>query len=93
MHRRSVGSRSDPSGKWLRLPNDNTGIRYQDKSGTVSGIVIEFGDIGQSQRLSGIRNAPYVTAPHVGIRNEMATLCCSIPYARDGLFRSLQPDK
>jgi len=88
-----MGSRPDPSGKWFRLPNNNTGIRYQDKPGVVSGIVIEFGDIGQSQRLSGIRNAPYVSASHVGIRNEMASLRRSILYAGDASFRIVQPNK
>jgi hypothetical protein len=59
----------------------------------VSGIVIEFGIVCRSERLSGIGNAPGIPAPHVGVRDEMTTQRRSIPYARDASFRAVQPDK
>ena len=36
----------------------------------VAGVVIERGNIRQSQRLSGVGDAPGVPAPYAGIRNE-----------------------
>jgi len=38
-------SQSEPFWNWLRLPHHDTGIRYEDEAGTVSGVVIEFGNI------------------------------------------------
>jgi hypothetical protein len=75
------------------LPHYDTGFRYQDEASIVSGIVIEFGNVCRSKRLSGIGNAPGVPAPHVGIWNEMTSPRRSIPYARDTPFRAVQSNK
>jgi mRNA-degrading endonuclease toxin of MazEF toxin-antitoxin module len=41
----------------------------------------------------GIGYAPGVPAPHVGIRNEMTSPRCAIPYARDTSVRTVHSNK
>jgi predicted SnoaL-like aldol condensation-catalyzing enzyme len=57
------------------------------------GIIIEFGNISQSERLRGISNTPGVAAPHVGIRNKMTSSIqhsAHIEPGRDGLFNLIK---
>lgn len=83
----------DPFWKWLRLPDYDAGIRDQNEAMAVSGVVVEFGNIRQWERLSGIGSASGVAAPYVGIRNSMASPRRSIPYASDASFRAVHSNK
>ena len=59
----------------------------------VPGVVIERGNIRQSQRLSGIGDASGVPAPYAGIRNETTSQRRLIPYACDTSFRAVQANR
>ena|ERR1017187_324150 len=88
-----AGSHSDPFWHWLRLPHYDTCVCHQDEARTVSGVVIEVGHIRRSERFGGIDYTPGVTAPHVGIRNEMTSPRRPIPYACDTSFGAVHSNK
>ena len=75
------------------MPHYDAGVRYQDEAGRVSGVVIELGNICQSERLSATCDAPGVPAPYVGIRNEMTSPRCPRPNACDTSLRTVQSNK
>jgi hypothetical protein len=59
----------------------------------VSGVVIELGNIGRSEPLGGMCQAPEVPPPYIGIRDEETSPSRPTPNARDAPFRAVQPNK
>ena len=86
-------SQSDPFRSRLAPPHHHTRVCYQNEAMAVAAVVIEPGRIRQSQRQRGICNAPGVSAPYAGIRDEMTSARRPVPYACDTSFRAVQSNK